>query len=138
MKLEKPKIKKITMDIYFGNGKTKYGPGVQIDLTGKEIVTAIKAYLVSQNVYISGAATFTINGELIKIGGVYIDPSGYLINDGEKYSGGGKFIQKEKTYRIYVDNNLITTKHSMREVHAFLDYRPYDENETIEISIDND
>jgi hypothetical protein len=28
------------MEIQFGKGKTKYGPGVQIDLTGEEVAMA--------------------------------------------------------------------------------------------------
>lgn len=35
------------MEVKYGKGKTQYGPGVSIDLTGDEVVTAIDAYLVA-------------------------------------------------------------------------------------------
>jgi hypothetical protein len=77
------------MNIQIGNGKTEFGPGVQIDLTGDEIATAVYAFLMSHNVIISGAATIRVNGELIENGEMYVDPSGYVIADGTKYSGRG-------------------------------------------------
>ena len=77
------------MEINYGNGKTEYGPGVQIDLGGNEIAIAIDAWLVSQGVAVSGPRTIRVNGELIKDGGMYVDPSGFVINDGEKLSGRG-------------------------------------------------
>ncbi len=77
------------MEIKYGNGKTEYGPGVSIALTGDEVATAIGAYLVAHNVYVSGPRTVTVNGELCEDGHVYVDPSGYVISDGEKYSGRG-------------------------------------------------
>jgi len=78
------------MKVYHGNGKTKYGTGVQIDLTGNEVAIAIAAYLVAHNVHVSGARTITVNGELIENGGVYVDPSGFVIHNGEKLSGRGE------------------------------------------------
>jgi len=41
------------MEVYFGNGKTKYGTGVQIDLTGDEVARAIHTYLIAhrRNIY---------------------------------------------------------------------------------------
>jgi len=75
------------MKIKYGSGTTKFGPGVQIDLSGEEIATAIGAYLVAHNVYISGARTIKVNGELINDGYIYVDPSGFVIAEGEKYSG---------------------------------------------------
>lgn len=35
-----------------GSGKTEYGPGVEIELTGDEVATAIAAYLVSHGVHV--------------------------------------------------------------------------------------
>jgi hypothetical protein len=90
------KKKEIKMKIAYGIGKTEYGPGVQIDLEGREVATAIYAYLTAHNVHINGAATITINGELIEYGEMYVDPSGFVIADGVKYSGRGKDEQDVK------------------------------------------
>ncbi len=81
------------MDISFGKGKTKYGPGVQIDLTGAEVATAIYTFLTAHGVYISGPATIRVNVELCESGEVYVDPSGFIISDGEKWSGRGERIK---------------------------------------------
>lgn len=72
-----------------GAGVTKYGPGVSIDLTGEEVATAIAAFLVAHDINISGARTITINGEPCESGHVYVDPSGFIISDGEKFDGRG-------------------------------------------------
>lgn len=77
------------MDVSFGNGPTKYGPGVRIELTGEDIALAIYAYLVAHDIHISGARTVTVNGELCESGEVYVDPGGFVVADGEKYSGRG-------------------------------------------------
>ena len=77
------------MDVKYGNGKTKYGPGVSITLTGDEVATAIDAYLVAHGIHVSGPRTIQVNGELCREGSVYVDPSGFVIADGEKYSGRG-------------------------------------------------
>lgn len=78
------------MNIQFGKGKTKYGPGVEINLTGKEIATAIDAYLVSLGIYVNGARTISVNNDLCHFGQIYVDPSGFVISDGEKWSGRGE------------------------------------------------
>jgi hypothetical protein len=77
------------MNIQFGRGKTEYGTGVQIDLTGEEVAMAIYTYLMAHNVIIDGAATIRVNGEMIKDGDMYIDPSGRVIADGIGWSGRG-------------------------------------------------
>ena len=77
------------MEIKLGNGTTKFGTGVQINLTGEEVATAIMAYLVAHDVNISGAQTIRVNEEMIWAGGIYIDPSGFVIHNGKKYSGRG-------------------------------------------------
>jgi hypothetical protein len=77
------------MDIQFGEGKTMYGPGVQIDLTGSEVATAIDAYLVAHGIYVDGARTIRVNGELCKEGQIYVDPSGRVIANGIGWSGRG-------------------------------------------------
>ena len=77
------------MKIKHGKGKTEYGPGVEIKLTGSEVATAIDAYLVAHGVYVSGSRTITVNGELCETGRVYVDPSGFVVTDGKRYTGRG-------------------------------------------------
>lgn len=78
------------MDIIRGNGSTKYGPGVSIQLSGNEVARAIDAWLVAQGVHVFGPRTVTVNDELCEWGKVYVDPSGYVITpDGNKLSGDG-------------------------------------------------
>ena len=76
------------MVVKYGEGKTEYGPGVAIELTGDEVATAIDAWLVAHNVHVSGARTITVNAELCESGRVYVDPSGFVIVNGIKMSGG--------------------------------------------------
>lgn len=75
--------------VEFGPGKTKYGPGVNINLTGDEVAVAIDAYLVAHGIHVNGSRTITVNGELCRVGRVYVDPSGFVIADGKKFSGRG-------------------------------------------------
>lgn len=77
------------MEISHGNGKTEYGPGVLIKLTGSEVVDAIHAYLVARRVHINGPRTVTVNGKLCEEDEVYVDPSGFVVNKGNKLSGRG-------------------------------------------------
>ncbi len=35
------------MEVKYGDGQTKLGPGVVIEMTGDEVATAIDAYLVA-------------------------------------------------------------------------------------------
>lgn len=67
----------------------KYGPGIDINLTGDDIALAISAFLVSQGVHVDGPRTITVNGELCKIGRVYVDPSGFVVFNGIKLDGRG-------------------------------------------------
>jgi len=75
------------MKVKRGEGRTQYGPGVSIDLTGDDVARAISAYLVARGVHVDGPRTVTVNGELCKSGRVYVDPSGYVIHKGEKLEG---------------------------------------------------
>jgi len=76
------------MKIQYGKGKTEYGKGVSVDLSGDEVATAIAAYLVAHSIHVSGPRTITVNGELCKKGNVYVDPSGFVITpNGEKMDG---------------------------------------------------
>ncbi len=77
------------MNVKHGDGRTEYGPGVSIELTGDEVATAIDAWLVAQRIHVSGPRTITVNGELCSSGSVYVDPSGFVIVNGEKLSGRG-------------------------------------------------
>ena len=77
------------MEVKFGSGSTEYGPGVSIDLTGDEVATAIDAWLVAHCVHVSGPRTVTVNDELCGNGYVHVDPSGFVIANGEKFSGRG-------------------------------------------------
>ena len=83
------------MNLGYGAGRTKYGPGVSIDLTGVEVATAIDAYLTAHGIHVNGARTITVNGELCEAGNVYVDPSGFVIYDGKKLSGRGANRKKE-------------------------------------------
>lgn len=78
------------MKIKHGDGKTEYGPGIKIDLKGDEVARAIDAYLVSRGVAVSGPRTITVNGELCRVGRVYVDPAGFIVHKGKKMSGRGK------------------------------------------------
>jgi hypothetical protein len=78
------------MKIKYGKGKTKYGSGVEIQLTGSEVAIAIDTYLTAHGVYVDRARTITINGELCNGGKVYVDPSGFVIAKGIKLLGRGK------------------------------------------------
>ncbi len=78
------------MTIQYGNGTTKYGPGVSINLTGEEVAIAISAWLVAHKMIVSGARTITVNGDMCERGSIYVDPSGFVITpDGEKMEGIG-------------------------------------------------
>ena len=78
------------MRISHGEGRSEYGPGVSIELTGEEVAIAIDAYLVARCIHYSGPRTITVNGELCAEGRVYVDPSGFVITSkGKKLSGRG-------------------------------------------------
>lgn len=77
------------MDVRYGAGRTEFGPGVSITLTGNEVAVAIAAYLVSHGVHVGGARTITVNGDLCEIGHVYVDPGGFVVANGERLSGRG-------------------------------------------------
>lgn len=78
------------MKIDYGDGKTEFGPGVSIALSGDEVATAIDAWLVAHGVHVSGPRTIRVNGELCGAGRVYVDPSGFVITpEGLRMSGRG-------------------------------------------------
>ena len=84
------------MKVDYGKGPTEYGPGVNIELTGADIAIAIDAYLVAHQIYVNGPRTITVRDELCGYGRVYVDPSGFVIADGEKYSGRGPNKDEEQ------------------------------------------
>lgn len=59
--------------------------GVEIILTEVDVTTAIDAYLVAHNITVRGPRTIRVNGEFVKHGRVYVDPSGTVTVDGERY-----------------------------------------------------
>lgn len=75
------------MNVSYGNGRTPWGTGVVIDLTGSEVAIAIDAYLVAHRVHVNGPRTIRVNGELCKDGFVYVDPSGFVVHDGVMLEG---------------------------------------------------
>ena len=77
------------MKVDYGNGTTKYGPGVSIRMTGDEVAIAIEAYLVAHDVIVRGPRTITVNDDLCSYGHVYVDPAGFAIVDGTRMSGCG-------------------------------------------------
>ncbi|MEL6237033.1 MAG: hypothetical protein AAFO57_00190 [Pseudomonadota bacterium] len=77
------------MEVNYGEGKTQFGPGVSIELTGDEVATAIYAYLVAHGIHVQGARTVTVNGELCSYGRVYVDPEGSVVAEGTRFSGRG-------------------------------------------------
>lgn len=78
------------MEVKFGAGKTQYGPGVEVNLTGDEVAVAIDAYLVSHGVIVRGSRTITVNGELCEAGRIYVDPSGFVMHEGQRLNGSGR------------------------------------------------
>lgn len=86
------------MEVKYGAGQSKYGTGVQIDLTGDEVAIAIAAYLVTRRIHINGPRTIRVNGEQIQDGWIYVDPSGFVIHNGEKLDGRGPSTDAPETY----------------------------------------
>jgi hypothetical protein len=82
------------MKIRYGNGSAKHGPGVSIELTGDEVATAIVAWLVAHDCHATGPRTITVNGELCKTGRIYVDPCGFVVRNGERFSGRGDNEEK--------------------------------------------
>lgn len=75
------------MKVKKGKGLTKFGPGVNIKLTGNEVALAIYTYLTAHDVHIQGPATIKINGSLCKKCSIYVDPSGKVVAKGKLLDG---------------------------------------------------
>lgn len=78
-----PKVKR-------GDGRTEFGPGVEVLLTGDEVAIAIDAFLVAHGIHVRGPRTIHVNGELCETGSVYVDPSGSVTAARMRYLGTGK------------------------------------------------
>lgn len=86
------------MTIDYGNGTTKYGPGVEIRLTGDDLARAVDLYLSVRGVVVNGPRTISYNGMLLEdTGRVYVDPSGsvFVIHEGRKFDGRGERLAKK-------------------------------------------
>jgi len=77
------------MKVKYGKGKTEFGPGVSIELSGEDVAVAIDAFLVANHVNVQGPRTITVNGELCKTGHIYVDPSGWVEDKNSYWSGRG-------------------------------------------------
>jgi len=82
------------MTVQEGDGKTEFGKGVNINLTGDDIALAIYSWLVGQGVFIVGGRTIRINEELCSNSQVYVDPSGYVVFNGVVYGEGNPDLHK--------------------------------------------
>lgn len=78
------------MQISHGKGKSIYGPGVSITLSGNELAKAIDAYLLAHGYEVSGPRTITVNGEMCDRAEVYVDSAGSAKDPaGKRWSGRG-------------------------------------------------
>lgn len=68
--------------------KATTGTGVLITLTGDELARAIDAFLVSHGVMTRGPRTIRANGELCEHASIFVDPSGFVIENGTMIRGG--------------------------------------------------
>lgn len=84
------------MEIKYGKGSTKYGPGVDIVLTGDELARAIDLYIYSQNVIVNGPRTVYVNGDLCERARVYVDPSGDVLDRRRRVDPWGRDIGYEE------------------------------------------
>jgi hypothetical protein len=84
------------MKIKYGNGKTKYGPGVSIKLSGDELAEAVDLYLYAKNVYVLGPRTIRYKEKLLEDDcHVYVDPAGKVVTRRKEWLGQGP-DQKKK------------------------------------------
>ena len=68
-------------------GKEITGVGVDIELTGDEIASAIIKYISSRKVTTHGPITVSVNGHLCLEGKIHVFSPGFVIHKGIKYIG---------------------------------------------------
>jgi hypothetical protein len=80
--------------VAIGEGKSEYGPGVRITMDGNAVARAIDHWLHAKGIYITGARTITLDGELLldRDASVYVDPSGFVMAGGKRFNGRGEII----------------------------------------------
>lgn len=81
------------MKLDYGKGKTEFGPGVLIQLTGNELCRAIDAFIKDKGLEVKGPRTVRIAGHAATGASVYVDPAGLVIHKGKKYSGRGPSVR---------------------------------------------
>jgi hypothetical protein len=90
-------LNKQKMEIKKGKGSSEFGPGVEINLSGNELATAIDAYLVAHGIIIVGPRTIRVNGEMCESSSIYVDPSGYVNTDsGTIYGRTGNYTNTQE------------------------------------------
>lgn len=83
-----------------GKGKTEYGPGVEITLSGDDVARSIDNYLKLHEIGVNGPRTVQVNDDLCRKGRVYVDPSGYVIHNGNIISGRGDDIDSPAIHLV--------------------------------------
>ena len=77
--------------VIFGNGKTKNGPGVLIELDSNEIALAIDHWLHARGYVIRGPRTVMVDDQPIpgRVATVYVDPAGSVLIGDTRFHGRG-------------------------------------------------
>ena len=53
---------------------------------------AITTYMHAHQMYTSGTQTVSVNGELCDSARVYVDPSGFVMFNGQRWEGRGELV----------------------------------------------
>ena len=106
------------MNVKHGSGSSGYGPGVLVELTGDEVATAIGNHLAARGVHVVGPRTVRVNDELCEEGSVYVDPSGYVEADGQRYSGRGITTPTAETVQKLVEAHALAVAAYTKNVEA--------------------
>lgn len=90
------------MEIKYGNGQTKAGPGVSITLDGNDVAMAIDLWLQMNGVDAHGPRTIRINNTICRDveAHVYVDASGYVIDMNEKRFNGSGIEEKPVVLKL--------------------------------------
>jgi hypothetical protein len=84
-----PEVRETPLEVRYGEGKTEFGPGVTIEFPGADVVEAITDWLTSKGVTMTGPRSIKVNGERCRIGRIYVDPSGEVVANGQRFPGRG-------------------------------------------------